>query len=130
MNGRHVKFVKISPEVILSFLIPPGATTVDGCIPVGARALRAGISEYGDIMLIIEHESFPEVPDGVIAPELRPQYRRTEVRRRVDLHLAFAPGDVEVWMMALCLRDIGYLVGEHHSLCEVLKEIGALKMRI
>ena len=75
------KFVDVTPELILELLkvSPAGGRfgdvivrAVDDPVPLDARAVRCGITEDGDVRLVIESDEFPEV--GYVLKRLRPTY--------------------------------------------------------
>lgn len=83
---QRVKLINVSVDLILGLLkIDPannlGLSFVDDPIPSTAKALRAGISGYGDVQLVIEDASFNEVEEGQVIPSLHPMCMIDEVRR-------------------------------------------------
>ena len=81
-RGRRIKSVRCSPEMML-YLVTPGERgrtlkAEDPKIPHGSRALRCGIDERGDLLLLIENEEFDMVEDGAKVPQLNPCF--SEVR--------------------------------------------------
>lgn len=85
---RRIKSIEIAPDIILDLLkLPGGSVVVDGQtiifadnpIPDGAVALRCGINGHGNVVLLIEHESFSKQILGGAVSELRPCYAREKV---------------------------------------------------
>jgi len=85
LRNMRVKVITVTPELVLDLLwVPPGGTVIDGrkltvtgdAIPDGAKVRRAMMNKRGDIVLMIEHETFPEVPKGEMVESLIPTYQR------------------------------------------------------
>lgn len=82
-QGSRVQYLEIAPELLLSLLkIPPKGVVINqtlvtvekDAIPPTARALRAGINECGNVILVIEDESFPLVYPGYVMKQICPLY--------------------------------------------------------
>jgi len=82
-NGIRCVRIEITPEMVLALLkIPETGLVVNGMelkfggspIPDSAKALRAGINEYGNIQLLVEDDSFGLVGEGCVIPRLDPIY--------------------------------------------------------
>ena len=83
-RSRRIRHIVITPELILELLkVKDVGTVVDGKlltfaespIPDSATALRCGLNERGDIVMLIEDESFVEVAEGDQCQPLRPFYK-------------------------------------------------------
>ena len=75
-RSRRVVGVRVSPE-LLALWITQGQETHVRCVvglPPDARGLYAfNNPEWGCVMLVFEHESFPEVEEGAMLPTISPQ---------------------------------------------------------
>lgn len=78
-----VKCVEITPELIVELLkVPQEGISIAGrilravqdAIPEAARGLRAGITETGNVLIVIESEEFPAVREGFQMGRLIPGY--------------------------------------------------------
>lgn len=79
--NRRLKIIEVSPEllaelVLSDHLITRGDGTevvasISNC-PKDARGVRFGIGTTGNLMLVVEHDSFPEMPEGYILDKLSP----------------------------------------------------------
>lgn len=83
VRKRRLARVSVSPELLLDLLkVPPEGIRIDGTLikscgdvlPWSATALRAAIDHYGNVSLLVEDDSFEEVYEGNLMPELRLSY--------------------------------------------------------
>ncbi len=91
LSSRKVPFasIDVTPELLLDLLrIPPEGIRIgsyilmedqdeDG-IPEDAKALRCGLTENGNIRLLLESCSFASIPEGCPIPQLTPSYYKKE----------------------------------------------------
>lgn len=81
---RRRRLLKITPELLCSFLadISAGITQSDGVfvkavqdgVPLTALGVRCGVNDRGDVLLLIEDESFSEIPEDCEIPFLDTQF--------------------------------------------------------
>jgi hypothetical protein len=72
-----VKRVPINPEVFFHVMCSETAWRVTKGIPKGARLRGITLDPYTQTLnLFVEHESFPEIDLGTVAPELETEFRR------------------------------------------------------
>ena len=88
VRSRRQKLIRLSPDVILDLLkVPPEGVLVDGMrihsvgesVPRMARALRAGLDEFGNIVLVVEDDSFDNLVEGVRIPYMDLRYGETKL---------------------------------------------------
>ena len=88
IRKSSVKQIDISPGFLLSLLkVGKNGIVVDGFritfesdpIPETAKALRCGLTDSGNIRLLIEDESFAPIAEGMTIPQLLPTYSSTAV---------------------------------------------------
>jgi hypothetical protein len=79
---RHMA-IKIDPDLILDMLkIPDGTTNVNGeeiffsaePIPDDAKVVRCGITDVGEVFLVVEHESFSPLSRDIRIPYMDLRY--------------------------------------------------------
>ena len=76
MKAR-IKRLQISPEAFLHIMSEDTAWRVSKGVPKGARLRGCSIDPYSQTMVIlIEHESFPEVDVNTVAPLLDTEFER------------------------------------------------------
>lgn len=87
---RKQKLIEIAPEMILELLrVPVGGIqvgsevirSVGDEIPASARVLRAGISEQGDVLLVVEDESFDALGKECRIPRMNLKWSAEKIRR-------------------------------------------------
>ncbi len=90
-----IKFIDITPEFLLELLrVGPEGTFIDDyhivftkdVIPKTANPLRCGITQNGDIRLLIEDESFDPVYEGNPCPQLCFQYLITSILKDKQIY--------------------------------------------
>jgi hypothetical protein len=67
-------YIRVSPEIFIQLLThnnQPHFRVVDG-IPADTRVCHTGIDQYGRIIIVLEHPTFPDTPDGEELPEFTP----------------------------------------------------------
>lgn len=70
MNTRRLKRLTLSPDVLIYTLADMRLRRVVG-FPAGAKVARCGYDSLTDTFyIVVEHESFEEVPQGEIIPML------------------------------------------------------------
>jgi hypothetical protein len=86
---RRLRRLVVSPELILDLLhVPPEGTVIDGvrikcvqnCVPRTAKPVKAGITDDGEIALVIEDESFGLLADGWAIPQITPWFETKQLR--------------------------------------------------
>lgn len=85
-SRRWMRLV-VTPDLILQVLkVPQQGVVVDGvrikatkdAIPESAKAVRCGITDRGDVQMLIEDTSFSEVIEGAAILQLSPWYSNEE----------------------------------------------------
>ena len=80
--------IEIAPEMILELLrVPVGGVRVGSevirsvgeAIPNSARVLRAGISDQGNVLLVVEDESFIALGKSCRLPAMNLMYQSSEL---------------------------------------------------
>jgi hypothetical protein len=64
------KLLRINPDVLLSLGMTEGIASVGAPFPRDARVVGRSIDDRGDLVLIVESASFPEVLEGSACPAM------------------------------------------------------------
>jgi len=86
-HQRRVRTLEVTPELILGFLnvgdgVEQGGYLVECTrdqIPPDAKCVRACINDHGNIVLMIQSETFDLVDAGGYCEPLRPLYSKTTI---------------------------------------------------
>lgn len=72
-----VKRILISPEALLRMMaVDTGWRVIKG-VPEDARFRGVTLDPYANVInLFVEHESFPEIDEGEVAPFMENEFRR------------------------------------------------------